>query len=242
MSAVRNESPVRRDILNRLKAVEQAADSAPAEERHPRLIPPGLKRDTIILRAREAVTDYHDAMMSGDTAGARRAGERIHACIAYINGGTHFSSKVPLEGERYSAHEIVMAGIKTNCSDNPRWGDDCTLEVRTPMVRAVAEVRFFDMGDFSLQWHVIDTERPFFSETGFRSDLCPLSATPVRAGEPLKDYLARRLLDLHLEAAEQSRMVEPERHDRLHPEARRILETEEAAPSAENEHGQMLMF
>lgn len=124
-------------------------------------------RDELLAAAVAAVVEIDAAIMRGDGAAAEAASDRYEAVIWKMNGGTHVGSMAD--------HDAPGQVIERHCAavpgDVPLWGQRGQFLVADDDMRALVE---YEAGYGSplnahFQFRAVDLDRPFISETGYRS-------------------------------------------------------------------------
>ncbi|KND60575.1 hypothetical protein BVER_05652 [Candidatus Burkholderia verschuerenii] len=116
----------------------------------------------------EATAEFHAAVLACDDAAAQIAADRYDAAVWKLNGGTSFgvmdSSNPEAGGILAEAHCRADAGTV------PMWNQTGEFLITVQGVRAVVRVRDgFGRFRVSMGFHVVDADKPFISETGYRS-------------------------------------------------------------------------
>jgi hypothetical protein len=155
--------------------------------------------------AKQAVAELDAAVRAGDDSAVALAKTRYDAVVWKLNGGTFFGCD--------GGPDAPAAAVGRHCAAVPGavplWGQNGEFLIEVEGIRAVVRVegpRFSWMNHF--EFHAIDPDTPFISETGYRSHF----ARPV--GECTVDDAAA----LHLRAilAEKGRvMIEVKRRPEI---------------------------
>lgn len=178
--------------------------SAPAAELLAEL--PG-DRDELLAAAVAAVVEIDAAIMCGDGAAAEAASDKYEAIIWKMNGGTHVGSMADHEspGQVIERHCAAVPG------DVPLWGQRGQFLVTVGDMRALVEYEAGYGGPLGahFQFHVIDLDRPFISETGYRSHF------DTARGLMTVDEVARGILAALRAEKKRPVMVEASYCDRL---------------------------
>ena len=164
-------------------------------------------RDELLAAAVAAVVEIDAAIMRGDGAAAEAASDRYEAVIWKMNGGTHVGSMAD--------HDAPGQVIERHCAavpgDVPLWGQRGQFLVADGDMRALVEYEAgygWPLGAH-FQFHVIDLDRPFISETGYRSHF------DTARGCMTVDEVARGILAAQRAEKKRPVMVEASYRDRL---------------------------
>ncbi|MBV6831308.1 klcB [Xanthomonas euvesicatoria] len=164
-------------------------------------------RDELLAAAVAAVVEIDVAIMRGDGAAAEAASDRYEAVIWKMNGGTHVGSMAD--------HDAPGQVIERHCAavpgDVPLWGQRGQFLVADGDMRALVEYESGYGGPLGahFQFHVIDLDRPFISETGYRSHF------DTARGCMTVDEVARGILAAQRAEKKRPVMVEASYRDRL---------------------------
>ena len=164
-------------------------------------------RDELRAAAVAAVVEIDAAIMRGDGAAAEAASDRYEAVIWKMNGGTHVGSMAD--------HDAPGQVIERHCAavpgDVPLWGQRGQFLVADGDMRALVEYEAGYGGPLGahFQFHVIDLDRPFISETGYRSHF------DTAQGCMTVDEVARGILAAQRAEKKRPVMVEASYRDRL---------------------------
>lgn len=177
--------------MNTRKKV-QAQQTKPRELRAAQIAAELPEDQGALLAASLAATEaYHAALIAGDVDAAEAASERREAIIWKLNGGSFFASYADPD----SAGNQVEAYCRAAPGEEPKWGQYGEFVITVDGVRAVVEVvNGFGRNATGLQFHAIDLDRPFISETGFRShfatNTCGTTVAEVARGV-MRETLAK---------------------------------------------------
>ena len=154
--------------------------------------------------AAAAVDALHAAVMAGDQEAAELAADRYEATIWKLNGGTFFGCVA----DEDAPGNLVENHCRAAPGTVPKWGQSGTFLVTVDGIRALVE---FGDGMGALRthfaFHVVDLDKPFISETGYRSHF-----DEMHAGQTV-DEVAGAILTAYLK--EKQHQVEPSYRDRL---------------------------
>ena len=175
-------------------------------------------RDELLAAAVAAVVEIDAAIMRGDGAAAEAASDRYEAVIWKMNGGTHVGSMAD--------HDAPGQVIERHCAavpgDVPLWGQRGQFLVADGDMRALVEYEAgygWPLGAH-FQFHVIDLDRPFISETGYRSHFDTARGCMTVAHHRHRRRGAAALGAHACRGAGRERLVrcggDPHHHDRAH--------------------------
>lgn len=123
-------------------------------------------RDGLLSEAMAAVTALHVAVLENDSTAATEAADRYEAAVWKLNGGTFFACRA----EKDSAGRVIEQHCKAVPGQVPMWGQTGQFVIEVDGIRAL--VCFgdgFGVGRTHYEFHAVDLDRPFISETGYRS-------------------------------------------------------------------------
>jgi hypothetical protein len=140
-----------------------------------------------LLRVAEDATRAFDAaIMARDSGAADAAADQIDAVVWKLNGGTFFGCRADDDSPAnlVAQHCAAAPGIP------PLWGQLGEFLTEAAGVRALVRVSSgFSTTRFHLNFHAIDVDVPFISETGYRSHfVAPVLGCTV--AEAAQGYLA----------------------------------------------------
>lgn len=123
-------------------------------------------RDGLLNEARAAVEALHAAVMACDDAAASNAGNRYEAAIWKLNGGTFFACMA----EKTSAGRVIEDYCRAAPGQVPTWGQAGQFLIEVDGIRALVKFRNgFTFLTAHYEYLAVDLDRPFISETGYRS-------------------------------------------------------------------------
>jgi hypothetical protein len=162
---------------------------------------------TLLDVAADAVGALHAAVLSGDADAAAEADDRYEAVIWKLNGGRFFGCMAD-EG---SAGRVVERHCRAAPGTVPLWGQSGAFVVAVNGMRAIVEVSDrigsrIGTNHVSFEFHAVDLDRPFISETGYRSHYDSL-----RAGRSVDQVAAAILAEFQ---KGKPKMIEPDYRDR----------------------------
>lgn len=144
------------------------ATSVASPETRDAMLAATLPHDETALfeRGRGAQAQFHAAMLAGDDATARAAAELLDAISYRLNGDTRFGCAT----EEGGATRLGRA-LREPDGVAPGWCAEGRFVVEHPRMRVLVTVRpAFGWWMHHAEYRVIDRDRPFLSETGYRSD------------------------------------------------------------------------
>ena len=120
-----------------------------------------------------AVTALHTAVLSFDNQGAADAGNRYEAAVWKLNGGTFFGCVA----NDLAAGKIIERHCASALGEVPMWGQTGQFLIKVEGIRALVDFGYgYGVGGTHYDFHAVDLDRPFISETGYRSHLDVLAA------------------------------------------------------------------
>lgn len=164
-------------------------------------------RDGLLAAAVANVVEIDGAIMRGDGAAAELAAARYEAIIWKLNGGTNFGCMADDE----AAGRVIERHCAAVPGEVPLWGQRGQFLVMAGDMRALVEYEAGYGGPLRahFQFHVIDLDRPFISETGYRSHF------DTARGCMTVDEVARGILTAMQAEKKRPLMVEASYRDRL---------------------------
>ncbi len=161
----------------------------------------------VLVAAREAVAAIDAAIMRGDASAAESASNRYEACVWKLNGGTHFGCM----GSDDAAGYVIRDYCRATAGAMPLWGQCGEFLVIQDGMRVWVEYSE-GMGsplDAHFQFHAVDLDAPFISETGYRS-----AFSSACAGETVAE-VARRVVAAIRGESKRPQMIEARERDAL---------------------------
>lgn len=190
MAKHKNPAPDTRDE----KAAELAAD-LPSESAE------------LLAVALVAVGELHAAVLASDGAGAERAADRYDAAVWKLNGGTFFGSM----GDECAAGCVIERHCRAMPGSVPMWGQGGEFLIAVDGIRALVEFEAgFGLMHSHFQFHAVDLDRSFISQTGYRShfDTAQGGMTVDQVATAIfRAYLAEQKRPLMLDAADRDRLA-----------------------------------
>ena len=152
------------------------------------------------------------AILRCDMAEAAAAARRYKAAIWKLNGGTLFASFDAASGS--APGHLVAKHCQTPPGEIPSWCRNGTFVLETGGIRAhvISRPSGGEVYRRSLEFHAVDLDMPFISETGFLSRFVSPSA-----GEGFEAHVRRVFAEM---AAGRVRLIRPEYASRLAEHAR----------------------
>lgn len=178
------------DRIGRLEVLAELLPATPAE---------------LLEVAIEAIAAVHAAVLAGDELARQLANERYQAVIWKLNGCTHAGS---FRNDK-SAGRVVEDHCRAQAGIVPMWGQSGSFVVTVDGVRCWVDFArgFGSAIDCHYDFHAVDLDRPFFSETGYRSHF-----DQVRTGQTV-DQAACAIVSAFM--AEHRRYLAQEVRERL---------------------------
>ena len=199
MQKITNHDPTRQLGLTALLREAEATNQARRFEQATAHLPATMREGIAYYRG--LLRRHHAAVLAGDEAGAKRLQEEARLLALKLNGG-----------ERgYLADEsapgcILQRRTAERPGKVPLWGQVGSFLVEACGMQVQIEARglFGVCGYASFNAHAVDFDRPFLSETGYRSFLgygpCGVPGLTV-------DAYARRVIEGHVQAELRGRLL-----------------------------------
>lgn len=145
--------------------------------------------DRALSIARRIMQRKHDAILSGNKDAAKAAARHYHLLIQALNGGTLFACRAGPESVA-NRLEVELAAPDGAC---PRWSQCGRFFV---VVNGMPCVVVYDGGGFAenFAYHATAYDRPFISETGYKSDYF-FNPSP---GTSVVDFAIQRLTTMQV--------------------------------------------
>ncbi len=162
------------DDLLQVAAHDNAARKLDRQTAH---LPGGM--DEAIPFFRELIAKHHAAMLAADVAEVMRLREEAHLLAVKLNGGNAGICAHP-DAPAY----VLARATQAEPGSVPLWGQTAMFEVAVAGAAVRIEMDgIFGIGGSTCFWlgfsaHAVDWQRPFISETGYRSFL-GMGADPV---------------------------------------------------------------
>jgi hypothetical protein len=154
------------------KAKDATASSGEDRDKRAAQLAASMPSDPAILLdvAADAVRALHAAVLAGDADVAAEADDRYEAVIWKLNGERFFGCMAD-EG---SAGRVVERHCRAVPGTVPLWGQSGAFVVAVNGMRVIVEVSdrigsWIGTNRVSFEFHAVDLDRPFISETGYRS-------------------------------------------------------------------------
>lgn len=137
--------------------------------------------------ARHALARFDRAVREGDDEALAAAREALDAVVRKLNGGEHFGSA---DAKRQLAERLAAAP-----GEVPMWGQPGRFVIDVDGMRiGVVSFGFAGVSDsHSVHFHVVNPDRPFMSETGYRAHFSPWVGGGVTVAEALEAELRGRI-------------------------------------------------
>ncbi|MGV2293473.1 hypothetical protein AAHK20_32525 [Trinickia sp. YCB016] len=163
-------------------------------------------RDGLLAAALAAVCDGHAAVLDGNQKAADAAADRYDAAVWKLNGGTFFGARDVANDD--AAGRVVERHCSAAPGVVPMWGQWGEFLISVSGVRAVVEVQDgFGRFRVGLAFHVVDADKAFISETGYKSHF-----ETFKGGQTV-EQVAIAVFAAYL--AEGRRMLAPEYRERF---------------------------
>lgn len=194
----------------RRKAKDVAASSADDREERAARLAAAMPSDPAALLdvAADAVRALHAAVLASDGDAAAAADDCYEAVIWKLNGGRFFGCLA----DEDSAGRVVERHCRAAPGAVPLWGQSGAFVVTVNGMRAIVEVSDrigsrIGTNHVSFEFHAVDLDRPFISETGYRSHY-----NSLRAGFTVDQVAAAILAELQ---KGKPKLIEADYRDRL---------------------------
>lgn len=156
----------------------------------------------------QAVIKLNDAVLRGDRYEISRAEKLYEACIWKLNGNTFIGAGA----DKKQAASVIDTYCKADKGQVPLWGQNGKFVIVSRNgIRAWVKVKR-GIHYYSAEFHIVDLNKLFISETGYRSHIFRLKE--VEQGESVSDYLSR-VFNGHLEASKKPVTLRPGERDSL---------------------------
>ncbi|CAH2946138.1 MAG: FIG00466505: hypothetical protein [uncultured Paraburkholderia sp.] len=135
-------------------------------------------RAGILGEAQKAIDALNDAVLARDVEAAEAAELRYEAAVWKLNGNTFFGSMAGPESGGVIAQQACSAAPGTV----PKWGQSGGFVATVDGIRALVSVGDgFGVRRAHFEFRAVDLDRPFISETGYRSYFAaPFGGVTVR--------------------------------------------------------------
>lgn len=161
------------------KTKDAAAGSVEGREDRAARIASLLPSDPAALLdvAAGAVRALHAAVLAGDAGAAAEADERYEAVLWKMNGGRFFGCLA----DENSSGRVIERHCRATPGAVPLWGQSGAFAVTVNGMRAIVKVSDrigsrIGTNHVSFEFRAVDLDRPFISETGYRSHYDALRA------------------------------------------------------------------
>ncbi len=113
-----------------------------------------------------SVNELHNAVISENEAKVIAAVDKYNAVIWKMNGGTFFGCKKDDDAPGY----VIERHCRASSGSVPKWGQSGEFAIEVNNIRAWVIVRHGYIGTMvHFQFHAVDLNKPFISQTGYRS-------------------------------------------------------------------------
>lgn len=163
-------------------------------------------------RARALVARYHDAVLAGDLETLDSSQSAYEALVYVLNGNTMLGSAA---GDDSAAYVLARA-VAAAPGQVPCWGQSGDFLVEVDGMRVRVEVAEGLHNHHGLTLHAVDLDRPFLSETGYRSHGVTVTS---HLGETV-DQAVRRAVAEVLEGEGKPKAIEADAFVRRNPKPR----------------------
>ena len=156
----------------------------------------------------QAVIKLNHAVLRGDRYEISKAEKLYEACIWKLNGNSFFGAGA----DKKQAASVIEAYCQAEKGQVPLWGQNGKFVIISrDGIRTWVKVKR-GIHYYSAEFHIVDLNKPFISETGFRSHIFWLKE--VEQGESVSDYLSR-VFNGHLDASKKPVILRPGERDSL---------------------------
>ncbi|MEN8517803.1 hypothetical protein [Burkholderia sp. RS02] len=164
-----------------------------------------VDRAGLLAAALCAVGAMHVAVLEANAKAAGAAADRYEAVVWKLNGGTFRGSRDAANPD--AAGHLVEQYCSATPGTVPMWGQRGEFLITVSGVRAVVELgEGFGRYRVGFAFHVVDADKPFISETGYKSHF-----ETFKSGRTV-EQVAIAVFSACL--AEGRRMVDPEARER----------------------------
>jgi hypothetical protein len=138
-------------------------------------------RAALIQLAAQAISDFDVAVIAGEAASCDAAMSRYDAAVWKLNGGTFTGAEMDDD----SAGTVLERETAARAGTTPKWGQSGEFQIRVSGLRSVLRVSHRLRIRAHFEFHAIDSDRPYISETGYRSHFAavPFGRTVTEAAE-----------------------------------------------------------
>lgn len=163
-------------------------------------------RAGLLAAALGAISTMHAAVLEANAKAADAAADRYEAVVWKLNGGTFFGARDVANPN--AAGHLVERHCSAAPGTVPMWGQRGEFLITVSGVRAVVELRDgFGRYRVGFAFHVVDADKPFISETGYKSHF-----ETFKGGRTV-EQVAIAVFSACL--AEGRRMIDPEARERV---------------------------
>ena len=157
-------------VFDGLLASAETANNSRQEERACAHLPGTM--DAGLSFFRDLITRHHQAMVAGDSVLVRELRDEAHRLALKLNG---FEAGILADDD--AAGSVLERETAAPLGTGPLWGQSGTFEITCDGMRVSIEMEgLFGIGASFMAWlgfsaHAVEWDKPFLSETGYRSFL-----------------------------------------------------------------------
>lgn len=163
-------------------------------------------------RARAQVARYHDAVLAGDLQALDSSQSAYEALVYVLNGNTMFGSAA----DEDRATHVLARAVAAVPGQVPCWGQSGDFLVEVDGMRVRVEVAKGLHNHHGITLHAVDLDRPFLSETGYRSHFVTVTS---HLGETVEQAVRRAIAQV-LESEGKPKAIEADAFVRRNPKPR----------------------
>jgi hypothetical protein len=163
-------------------------------------------------RARAQVARYHDAVLAGDLEALDSSQSAYEALVYVLNGSTMFGSAA----DEDRATHVLARAVAAAPGQVPCWGQSGDFLVEVDGMRVRVEVAKGLHNHHGITLHAVDLDRPFLSETGYRSHFVTVTS---HLGETVEQAVRRAIAQV-LESEGKPKAIEADAFVRRNPKPR----------------------
>lgn len=163
-------------------------------------------------RARAQVARYHDAVLAGDLDALDLSQSAYEALVYVLNGNTMLGSAA----DEDRATHVLARAVAAAPGQVPCWGQSGDFLVEVDGMRVRVEVAKGLHNHHGITLHAVDLDRPFLSETGYRSHFVTVTS---HLGETVEQAVRRAIAQV-LESEGKPKAIEADAFVRRNPKPR----------------------
>jgi hypothetical protein len=163
-------------------------------------------------RARAQVARYHDAVLAGDLEALDLSQSTYEALVYVLNGHTMFGSAA----DEDRATHVLARAVAAPPGQVPCWGQSGDFLVEVDGMRVRVEFAKGLHNHHGITLHAVDLDRPFLSETGYRSHFVTVTS---HLGETVEQAVRRAIAQV-LESEGKPKAIEADAFVRRNPKPR----------------------